>query len=130
LELWDDSSDEPVLENVDLSLSTIKFVVGEESEATTALFLDSPREVLVVHGGCVVSNIGKSKFTVEDGLKGSIELAIQSYRVPPPVVYKLDSNDHDQSIAVLADSLLEDSYTSEGTSYVDWKGRVAAMVQE
>jgi hypothetical protein len=129
LELWNDTSDEPVLENVELSLSTIKFVVGEESQATCALFLDSPREVLVVHGGCVVSNTGKSKFTIGDGLKRSIELAIESYRVPPPVVYELESNDHSRSTTVLMDSLLEDSYTSDGTSFVDWKCKVAAKVQ-
>lgn len=138
VELWGQDSQEPIVQQVDLCLERLQLHVKEHSssEESLAVLVDSPREVMVLDSRLIVSDSIESddaEFELGEALQRTIEFAVDSYRVPPPVIYALDSTAKNESAvrARLSDTLLEDSLTAIGRlDFAKWKRAMAEMVAE
>jgi hypothetical protein len=141
LELWDSSGseDEPIVEDMDLSLEHVGMSLmehrqtGRDQSSDLVLLIDTPREIVVCDSRHLQGSETTSKAEIGKGLERSIEIAAASYRVPPPVVYELDlaESSSPMPLARVKDVLVEDSQTVQGLqNYEQWKQEVAAMVQE
>jgi len=137
LELWDD--DEVIVEDLDLNLEAVGLSLMEHRQTGSGnfvLFVDTPREIVVCDSRHVQSISGDESTTssvvIGKGLERCIEIAVGSYRVPPPVVYELNLAETSLSpLARIKDVLVEDSQTVQGLqNFEQWKQEVAAMVQE
>ena len=143
LELWASGKDvtEPIMENMDLSLENAGFALtehrqgGQDESSELILFLDSPKEILVCDSRHLQASDSDdhSSVIIGKGLERSIKEAVESYRVPPSVVYELSLEEPTgvPPYMRLADYMVEDSQTVQGLqNFSQWKNEVAAMIQE
>ena len=143
LELWvsGENTSGPLHENFGMNMIELRNLLDEsfgfhkdtdttdlEKLERPLLFLDTPRQILIYdcHDFCGMPPI-QSLNDIPKKLKISIELAKQSYRVPPPV--SIVSNDKGVFVNHLFDALIEDSLASESSqTYDDWTTEIAEIL--
>lgn len=140
LELWvsGENTSGPLHENFRMNMIELRNLLDEsfgfhkgtelENLERPLLFLDTPRQILVYdcHDFCGIPPI-QSVTDIPKKLKKSIELAKESYRVPPPV--SIVSNDKGVFINHLFDAFIEDSLASESKqTYEEWTTEVAEIL--